>query len=69
MAHYPRVSKQKKVEFDRLVLSPPRSPSIGVGMLGICIVSFFHDGWRHQTSIEQFQLGWHDNLPMFESYQ
>ena len=30
--HYPRVSKQKKVEFDRLVLSPPPSPSIGVGL-------------------------------------
>ena len=24
--HYPRVSKQKKVEFDRLVLSPPALP-------------------------------------------
>ena len=30
--HYPRVSKQKKVEFDRLVLSPPPSSSIGVGI-------------------------------------
>ena len=26
MDHYPRVSKQKKVEFDRLVLSPPALP-------------------------------------------
>ena len=31
--HYPRGSKQKKVEFDRLVLSPPPSPSKGVGIL------------------------------------
>ena len=31
----PRVSKQKKVEFDRLVLSPPPSPSIGVGIIYI----------------------------------
>ena len=30
--HYPRVSKQRKVEFDRLALSPPPSPSIGVGI-------------------------------------
>ena len=26
--HYPGVSKQKKVEFDRLVLSPPRPPPL-----------------------------------------
>ena len=32
MDHYPRGSKQKKVEFDRLVLSPPALPCIGVGM-------------------------------------
>ena len=31
--HYPRVSKQKKVEFDRLVLSPPALPSVGVGIV------------------------------------
>ena len=31
--HYPRVSKQKKMEFDSLVLSPPPSLSIGVGIL------------------------------------